>query len=353
VTVYLMPQDAWGCGYYRMVWPGNAALQSGYAVRVYDPGGTGPPIDGIRLPDGSIDLRSVWLPGDAECIVLQRPATQVYVRLTEMARQAGVAVIVDMDDDMSSLHTRNVAFSSYNRTNTKGSSWQWCAEVCKRATMVTTSTKRLQTIYAKHGRGRVLDNYVPPEYLAHSPAGTGRFGWPGVTSTHPDDLQVTGRAVHQLQAEGFEFGVVGGPSKVKDTLRLTQDFYASPVVETLDWAPMIAETLSVGMAPLARSSFNRAKSRLKPIELMSIGVPVVMSPSEEYRRLYRESGVGLLADTPKDWYTQLKRLLTDDVLYKEQAEAGKAYMQDQTYDKQCWRWCEAWDDAIKLEKSLR
>ena len=352
MTVYLLPQDSWGCGYYRMAWPGERAMHSGYAVRVYDPGGTGPPIDGERRPDGSIHLKSVWFPEDTEAIVLQRPATEIYVKLVKMARAAGVAVIIDMDDDMSALHTGNAAFFAYSRENKQGSSWKWCMQACREATMVTTSTKRLQNIYAKHGRGRILDNYVPQEYLLRRPAGTGRFGWPGVTSTHPDDLQVTGRAVHRLQAEGFEFGVVGGPSKVQETLRLTQPFYASPPVKTHEWADEIVKTLSVGMAPLARSDFNSAKSRLKPIELMSVGVPVVMSPREEYRRLHRESGVGLLADTPKEWYQQLKRLLTDEALYREQAEAGKAYMQDQTYDKQYWRWCEAWDDAIKLERSL-
>jgi len=84
---------------------------------------------------------------------------------------------------------------------------------------------------------------------------------------------------------------------------------------------------------------------------MAGGIPWVASPRQEYRRLTRESGCGLLADTPKDWYRQLKLLLTDDVLRKEQAERGLEFMRDQTYQAQAWRWAEAWTRAVEIQKS--
>jgi hypothetical protein len=66
--------------------------------------------------------------------------------------------------------------------------------------------------------------------------------------------------------------------------------------------------------------------------------------------LNRESGCGFLADTPKEWVGHLRRLLTDEVLRKEQAEMGREYMKDQTYQAQAWRWLEAWTRALEIQR---
>jgi hypothetical protein len=44
-----------------------------------------------------------------------------------------------------------------------------------------------------------------------------------------------------------------------------------------------------------------------------------------------------------------KQLMTDDVLRKEQVEAGKEWMKDQTYQAQAWRWMSAWETAWRIE----
>ena len=84
---------------------------------------------------------------------------------------------------------------------------------------------------------------------------------------------------------------------------------------------------------------------------MAAGVAWVASPREEYRKLHRESGCGLLADTPKQWYQHLKRLLDDDVFRKEQVEMGREYMVGQTIQANAWRWQEAWSRALEIQRS--
>jgi hypothetical protein len=83
---------------------------------------------------------------------------------------------------------------------------------------------------------------------------------------------------------------------------------------------------------------------------MAAGVPWVASPRAEYRRLHKESGCGFLADTPKQWYAHLTRLLADSCLRKEQAEAGREYMATQTYEANAWRWLEAWTRAVEIQR---
>lgn len=351
MKVYVLPADSHGCGHYRLAWPANVLQQQGMDVTIVPPSkDTGFLVKMEEQPDGSQKLISVQIPDGADVIVLQRPAHTFQPQLIRMLRREGIAVVVDMDDDMSSIHPDNSAFRNYHRRSNTPFSWRTAEECCREATLVTTSTKTLQRVYAGHGRGVVLDNYVPEVCLNYEKVETGLFGWAGTTSSHPNDLQVTGAIVSKLIHEGFKFKVVGGKSKVRDALRLTKDPDYTGTVELIRWIKTIAETYDVGMVPLAPSAFNTAKSRLKGIEHMAAGVPFVASPREEYRRLHRESGCGLLADTPKDWYQHLKRLMTDDVLRKEQAAMGKEYMQSQTYEANAYRWAEAWTEAVRIQR---
>lgn len=351
MKVYVLPADPHGCGHYRLVWPANVLQQQGWDITVMPPHENSGFLAKVRQePDGSKTLTSVRIPNDADVIVVQRPAHFLQPQMVEMLRANKIAVVVDMDDDMSNIHPDNIAFNTYRHRAGSDLSHKWVMESCKRATLVTTSTRKLQKVYAKHGRGLVLDNYVPEAYLGFGSPPSGFFGWAGTTKSHPTDLQVTGMAVRGLIEDGYRFKVVGGYSSVQKCLKLQQQPEVTGSVPLQDWARMIGESLDVGMAPLCVSEFNSAKSRLKPIEYMAVGVPWVGSPREEYRRVHRESGCGLLAETPKDWYRNLKRLMDDEVLRKEQSEAGREYMVTQTYQTNAWRWAEAWTKALEIER---
>lgn len=353
MKVYVLPSDVHGCGHYRMIWPANVLQQMGYDVTIIPPKpGFGFLATTTQLPDGSERLISVQVPQDADVLVIQRPAHPHQPDMIRIMRENHIAVVIDMDDDMSCIHPDNTAFHMYRHHSSSPFSWRYAEICCREATFVTTSTRALQKTYAKHGRGAVLDNYVPQAYLEF-PKETQEeptFGWAGTTGSHPNDLQVCSGGVQRLLSDGYRFRVVGGKSNVRQALRLREDPEFTGTVPLQFWAQRIAETYDVGMLPLAMTSFNTAKSRLKAIEHMAVGVPWVASPREEYRRVHRESGCGLLADNPKDWHAKVKLLLEDQILAKEQAEAGKAWMSDQTYQAQAWRWAEAWERALEIER---
>lgn len=352
MKVYVMPADAYGCGHYRLIWSANVLQKQGHDVVIMPPKQDSGFMAKIHEnPDRSQTLTGISVPEDADVIVIQRPSHPLQPQMIRMLRQNKIALVVDMDDDMSSIHPDNIAFHHYRPSSSTPFSWKHAMESCKEATMVTTSTSTLQRIYAKHGRGMVLDNYVPEAYLEFPTEDKGAFGWAGTTKSHPNDLQTTGRTVQTLIDEGFRFQVVGGKSKVQECLRLTEPPSCTGSIELREYVATIGLEISVGMVPLAPTSFNTSKSRLKGIEYMAVGVPWVASPREEYRKLHRESGCGFLADRPKDWYTQLKQLLVDEVLRKEQAEAGRAYMKTQTYQANAWRWMEAWTKALEIERA--
>lgn len=351
MKVYVLPADAHGCGHYRLTWPADVLKGLGHDVVIMPPTLNSGFMAKFREDaSGKKVLTGLQIPSDADVIVIQRPAHEFQPQMVDMLRSNGVAVVVDMDDDMSSIHHDNVAYHTYHPRSNTPYSWRYAMESCKKATFVTTSTRQLQKVYAAHGRGMVLDNYVPAKCLTFERQDTGAFGWAGTTQSHPNDLQVTGRAVQQLIDAGHRFRVVGAKSKVKQALQLRQDPDVTGTVDLTEWVKTIGETYDVGLVPLAMTPFNNAKSRLKGIEHMAAGVPWVASPREEYRRLHRESGCGLLAERPKDWYTQVQRLMGDEVLRKEQTEMGKEFMKDQTYQAQAWRWAEAWEAALKVQR---
>lgn len=352
MKVYILPADLYGCGHYRLIWPAKVLIDQGLDITILPPSKESGVAARLRdLPDGTQEVVSIQIPEDADVLVVQRPAHPLQAQMIDIVRSNKVAVVIDMDDDMSSIHPRNVAYHYYRHDNKSTPySWRWAMEACKRATMVTTSTKTLQTVYAKHGRGVVLDNYVPSATLRYPSTDTDGFGWAGTTLSHPGDLQVTGRAIQQAVDDGHPFRVIGGESKVKEYARLREEPSYTGTVGLENWVRAISQTYSVGMIPLEPTAFNASKSRLKGIEHMAAGIPWIASPREEYRKLNRESGCGLLADTPKEWYSHLRRLLNDDVLRKEQAEMGRQYMKDQTIQANAWRWAEAWQKAMDYER---
>jgi len=350
MKVYLLPADPYACGHNRLIWPAQTLGRLGHDVAIMPPNQESGFEATFTVVNGKQVLNAVRVPEDADVVVVQRPAHPLQPQMINILRSNGVAVIVDMDDDMSNIHQDNMAFHMYRTRTDTPLSWKHAELSCRLATMVTVSTAQLLKVYAGHGRGRVIDNYVPESYLSIPHIPTGTFGWAGTTKSHPNDPQVTAPTVDQLTRDGFMFTVVGGDQKTPSAFRAKNPIAMSGAVPLTDWAPMIASSMDVGWAPLAASSFNTSKSRLKPLEYMAAGVAWVGSPRAEYRRVHRESGCGFLADTPKQWYSYTKELLTNDSLRQEQVEAGYAYMKDQTYEANAWRWWEVWEEASKFER---
>ena len=345
MIVYVYPADAYGCGHYRLIWPALALQKQGHDVRVIPPSGR----HGIS---GEFDQRTgklakVILPEDADVIVMQRvslaPLAQAIRLLREERRPVGV--VVDMDDDLRSIDPANPAFYAMHPKYGKAAHTADNAmSACLDATLVTVSTPALLPIYAPHGRGQVLYNRVPEGYLDIPHTDGLAIGWPGSVHSHPYDLQTVGSAVARLLREGHAYYGVGDGAGVRGALGLEIDPPTSGALDVNTW-PYGVATLGVGMAPLADTVFNRSKSWLKPLEMSATGVPWVASPRVEYARFHRDNRVGVLAKNPREWYRELKRLVSDDAWRLEQSQAGRAAASVNTIEGHAWRWMEAWTAA--------
>lgn len=349
MKVYVFPADTLGCGYTRLIWPAQVLRNAGHEVEIIWPKQRNQYLHAAYDADGN--LINVTLPPDADVIVLQRVSYSKIIPAIKWIRSKGIAVVIDIDDDLASIHPSNVSFKLLHPKDPQypEHSWVNVQRACEAATLVQVSTPALLPIYASHGRGFIVKNCIPKRYLDIEHIDSQVFGWPGSVHSHPDDPQVIGNAAARLQRDGFTFRAVGNGLEVKNVFSLDREPEVAGELDLLTQWPQAIASLGVGVAPLNDTKFNRSKSWLKPLEMAAVGVPCVMSPRAEYAALHKE-GVGYLADKPKQWYSHLKNLLNSESLRKEKSEQGRAVAAQHTVEENAWRWMEAWLEALRFER---
>jgi hypothetical protein len=353
VKVYVYPADETGCGHYRLIWPAEALQRKGYDVVVV------PPSERLwRVTMAGEDtVLNASYPRDADVIVFQRTTNRGHIALARWLRQRGVAVVLDVDDDMAHIHPDNVAWQVYHPRNRyremdhylRNHSWHYMAELANVVSLVTVSTPTLMDRYARHGRGRVLLNRLPASFLrvGETHQDSQVLGWAGATYNHPNDPQVTRPGIARLVREGFQLTVCGPEEDARRAFGLAEAATTLGDVSFDRWARVISG-FGVGIAPLAATVFNDAKSWLKFLELIGAGVPAVVSPRLEYLRLHAE-GIGFVAHKPKDWYRLCKRLLTSPGLREDQSGHGLEVARRHIIDDHCEAWWEAWTYARQVQ----
>jgi glycosyltransferase involved in cell wall biosynthesis len=357
VNVYLYPVDMFGCGHLRMHWPMEA-------VRELDE-------PGLQVVEVEPDARTVAIEFDqhgnvvresfparaGDVVVFQRPTSKFQPQAIDQLQARGVAVVIDLDDDLAHVHPRNVAHWQMRPKvpmvdpltgrvvrKTNAHSWHFAAEACRHAALVTVTTDELARHYGAHGRVAVLPNMIPEWYLTVPHEDSAMIGWAGVVSTHPDDLQQVGPAVARLVAGGARFCTVGDQREVVRALGLAAAPDSTGPL-TMEQYPYGVALFGVGIAPLADTRFNRAKSRLKPLEYAAVGVPWVGSPVPDYLALHAE-GCGLIARRPRDWEGTLRRLIRDPGLRADLSAAGREVAARHTVERNARRWLDAWRAAV-------
>lgn len=349
MKVYVFPADLNGCGYYRLIWGSEALRNQGHDVVIVRPDNRNDIFGGVMRGDEMIDVR---IPSDADVMVFQRVTHRHIAQAIGLIRKRGVAVVVDMDDDLTCVHPANPAFAYLHpRGPHPDHSWMNAQKACEDATLVVTATPALQSRYARAGHGFVFDNYVPERYLFTYHQDSGLVGWPGSVHSHPDDLQAMGPAVSQLLREGIRFGVVGNINGIHNAWGISPDIQinATGIVPIELWPDAVAN-LGVGVAPLADTRFNAAKSWLKMAEMAAVGVPCIASPRAEYSRLHK-LGVGWLAKDPGEWKKKIRLLALNPAAREDLSLKGREVMKGMTIEANAWRLWEIWTQALKMERT--
>ncbi len=340
--------DSGGCGFYRLRAPAAEAVKLGVDVEISD----GLDVTAYTDSEGMVEVREIKT--DVDLIVVQRPLDNSMTAVIKQAKRQGIATMVEIDDDFSTVHTRNVAHSAMIG-KTAGN--QWVETAASIADHVSISTPQLAK-YARHGRYSVLRNCVPTSIFdtpkQKSDQIWPRVGWTGTVQTHPTDLQETkGRVAEVLKTNGLPFNVVGDGSRIATNLSLDRDteVYATGWVDLDMYYQYVYSFIDIGIVPLELSPFNQAKSALKGLEYAALGIPFVASPTREYERL-EAYGIGKVAKNPGEWKKHLQRMIDRPAETERIAKESRDRIEaEHTYSVNAPQWIEAWEKAIHYRKT--
>lgn len=356
MRVLAYPSDRGATGRYRICLPVYAAQLAGCDVKLGSSAGKGEgiPVERIPLPGGRTGIRPK--PLDADVVVMQRVLTEGAAAVIQSLQAGGVAVVVDIDDDMARLDPRHPSHREFNPRLHPDCNWHWLQQACRQADLVTVTTDALARRYGSHGRVAVLPNRVPESMLSIDRERHGdTVGWAGWTVTHPGDLTVTRGGVQDaLTRTGARFLKIGPKDSAQRDLNLTHppDFTGG-LPQIGDYYEALA-LLDVGIAPLLSTQFNQGKSWLKALEYMAAGTPWVASPTDDYVKLAGYGAGQIAKDRSRDWSRAITRLLTDREYWTEQSDLGRQIVAEHhTVEAAGHLWAEAWERALAYRRSAR
>ena len=341
MRVVVCPADVGGCGFYRVIAPATVLKKQGLDIEIdYQSKSQ----VAIRKDGRIVSFKDTG----HNIMVLQRPMMPDVVDGIPAIQANGTKVVVEIDDDFWSVDVKGRFFTT---TRALGGSVDYLTKACKMADMVTVSTPALAKL-VPNKNVVVLRNYVPAYYLdVEANHGTGWeategktvVGWAGSTQTHVGDIERMGYSLRtSVRKNDAKFFVIGAEDAWDIAGFDEGEALYSPWVDLIQY-PMAVKTFDVGIVPLNLTRFNQCKSYLKGMEYASLGIPFVASPTDEYK-LLASHGVGLLAPQKHDWLKQMNRVLSGD--NTELIENGLAFARENTYEKNAYKWAEAWASLL-------
>lgn len=348
MKVLTIAADETGCGYYRVILPGEALQNQGADVTIVRPDDDEGHLTSEMLQLGRKTMMYNMQTPDADVVVFQRPLSRwVFAAIQELQKRS-IKVVVEIDDDFEAVSPRNHVWADVQPHVNADKNKRWLAEACKIADLVTVTTPALAARYGKHGRIAILPNYVPEwhwsvEHPDHDPL---TIGWSGLVKTHPDDLQEVGGSVAEMtRRDDVEFHVVGTGEDVQKALGLSDPPKATGYLPIEQYIGAMGR-MDIGIVPLAVTPFNEAKSWLKALEFASLGVPVLATPTGPNCELSRRVPIHL-ASRPKEWRRVLKSLIAHPESRRELGAKAREAAQTLTIERNCIKWWEAWSSCLK------
>ena len=301
--IHFWMADTGGSGIYRGVLPGMSLQWLGHHVTW-----------GIVLPPDWEQLDAV-----VGCRVAKASASQTWQKM----RANGTRLIADFDDDYFHL----------DRANTEAYKL-WSQPLLRRglidnitaAHTVTCCSEPLANVLRQHHDDvRVIENALPAQYLAevrdYDPEVLS-VGWAGTSSTVAE-LPMAARALRRIadypRPGGVRVRIVGlePQQAMKAGVQGKRCGALGWVKDFGHYLKAVAE-FDVWVAPYRDIAFNRAKYPTKFLESSMLGIPLIASGIEPYRRVIRHGENGLLVPPGQEhlFGRYLKELADDPGLRK-------------------------------------
>jgi len=298
----------------------------------------------------------------ADYIIAQRQYNENVVDSLKHLKDTGITIIYEVDDALNAVHIDSPAYRVYHQGTKE---LKKAHEMIAESHGLTVSTPELAAEYLHLNRNTfVVPNAIDFDIRDWTTRVTNRdpdltVGWSGGT-THQRDMPILGEIVKGIltKYKHIKFGICTNkmlaeqaieswnvPSEIVDRIILIKD---API----DVYPQVLSHFDIGVAPIANTTFNRAKSPLKLMEMGSWGIPYVASKVAPYQR-YIDQGVdGYTANTTPEWIEKLSILIEDETKRREMGEAAQTKVREHhDYAKNIGKWADTWE-AIRYNASI-
>jgi hypothetical protein len=259
------------------------------------------------------------------------------LELVQRLTQQGVAVVWDKDDDISATPRRVPAYRSYGGRRGVKNGFARSVEIARDASLMTTPSAYLADRYRALGAEHVevIENHVASEHIARErPRHQGVVIGITAAGEHAEDfkaLQIDRVLQRLLRAhEGVRVVTIGWGHDLPASRHVHHPFVP---IEALVAAE---REFDIGLAPLADTAFNRARSNVKLKEYAAAGAMWMASPVGPYVGMGEPQGGVLVADD--DWYSALERFVLDYRARAHLAEQARAWAQQQSADRAAQQW---------------
>jgi glycosyltransferase involved in cell wall biosynthesis len=260
----------------------------------------------------------------ADVVFVQREALLFGPPVFEfiVARLLHRPMVLDLDD-ATYLPARSVAFGRL--AELVKARWKTDAIIRWSRSVVCGNEAIAQHVRAAGVEAVVLKTIVNLHSFRARPPGDRPglpvVGWVGSHSTWQYVAPLLPTLARVARDYPFTLRIVGaGPVSIEEPGLATVSAPWSLEREPADFA-----SLDIGLYPLAEDDWAAAKSGLKAIQYMSVGVPFVVTPVGICATLGETGRTHLEARTHDDWFQALSELLSDTDRRRTMGRAGRQY----------------------------
>jgi glycosyltransferase involved in cell wall biosynthesis len=276
---------------------------------------------------------------------IHRWCEQEVVKLAQVAKASGAAVVWDDDDD-SLRPQKNLSRGNLQRGRAAAIRLAARRRLFGIADLVTTTTPTLAEIFRADGARtvQVIENYVMDGVIAPRRPHSGLLiGWYGLEEhkLELDHIPLVEALEDLLEAHSdVHVTTVGVPLR-----GLRHERYQHRQPMGIEQLMQLAASFDVGLAPLSPEvRINPLRSSIKVKEYAALGVPWLASPIGPYARLGEREGGRLVADDR--WFEELDALVRDERARRKLAQRAESWGFSQRLSRNLDQWERAFRFAV-------
>jgi len=265
---------------------------------------------GIKDWDGNFHF-------DCDLVVMQRVMFEDIPKKINHSKAMGQVIVNDIDDWYWGLSPSNGAFAASHPKNNPTQNTNHYRSILARSSAVTVSTQFLAEKMSKwigSENVTILPNCVKTEMFSmreNSGTDVPIVGWVGSTAHRSGDLEILRGVIGPMAERGkiklHHSGDLPQHPSFAEKIGVDKSLVSTLPMSAPDKYPEILK-FDIGLAPLSKMPFNRAKSAIKLLEYSAAGIPAVVSDLDAYVEVNREYGLGFVAKNPSRWIRHIERL---------------------------------------------